>query len=337
MDLFKVLQALYVPKTNGVFSPHSIRSCLELLRQGVTEGSPLAAQLKGLRLNPPIKLEDAVSVNAVWSSKDVLPEYIDRVRGMAEIHSPVGTAREINEWVTKATKGSIDSVVSEETVRAASCVLVNALLYRRLWQTTFPWVGDEPFYCDDGEEVAVETMLGIIDEVVLDTFHVNTWRCRAAQLSYQGKDACMIVVVPPAETIDKMVTEHAKELLQAVAGMTGESVSVEVHLPCFEAQGEFDLIPALKACGLKDLDTVHQLERMMPGGQVSAACHVAKIEVTAEGTQVAAASCVVVAKCAQQPKRPRVEKFYANTPFIYVITEGAIPVAVGWWQGPTTT
>lgn len=65
---------------------------------------------------------------------------------------PITTAQVVNDWVSTATRGKITRIVDDDALRQATCVLINALYFKGLWEMPFknPNTGPVPFHSLQG-------------------------------------------------------------------------------------------------------------------------------------------------------------------------------------------
>jgi serpin B len=97
---------------------------------------------------------------------------------------------------------------------------------------------------------------------------------------------------------------------------------VEVALPKFKFTNDFDLVPELKALGMKRAFTPAADLSGLGGSPgelfITAVVHKAFVDVNEEGTEAAAATAVVVGK---NGKPPTAKAFRADHPFLFAIAD----------------
>jgi serpin B len=146
---------------------------------------------------------------------------------------------------------------------------------------------------------------------------------QALDLPYQGEQLSLLVVLPTKP--DGLAALESKwqagHTYHQVTGSLAYEETVIVSLPRFKMETEFQLKPAL--CEMGALVAFSADADFSGIGAepltISEIIHKAFIEVNEEGTQAAAATGVVTAKCAAITREPRC--FVADHPFLFVIRD----------------
>jgi serpin B len=234
----------------------------------------------------------------------------------AEIFS--GGLDKINGWVKAKTEGKIEKILEKLSPNSV-CVLLNAIYFKGNWASQFKReaTADAPFRLATGKETTVPLMYqkGQFKLLEKDGF-------QALVMPYSGKKSSMVMILPRAEdglaALEKTLT---KWLVEADKQAERE---VQVFVPRFKLETDYDLIPPFKALGIKDAfqEGAADFRGMgWPKGDlwISQIKHKAYVEVNEEGTEAAGATAVEMAT-----KRARLyPMFRADRPFLFVIRDHA--------------
>ncbi|XP_048397067.1 probable serpin E3 isoform X2 [Stegostoma tigrinum] len=143
-------------------------------------------------------------------------------------------------------------------------------------------------------------------------------RFKAIELNYLEHAVSMLIVIPSErEKLISSVESHITALTLSAWTNSMRRMKMEVFLPKFKVQSKFNLKTLLTTLGITDLfnpskadfSGISEQEKLF----VSEAIHEAKIEVTEDGTEAAAATAVVLLK------RSRALAFKADRPFFFLL------------------
>ncbi|MBR5929059.1 MAG: serpin family protein [Prevotella sp.] len=228
------------------------------------------------------------------------------------------TLNVINKWANDHTEGMIPEILKEDEFDPqAVSYLLNALYFKGTWTLKFDVnnTQNEMFNGDD------EVPMMHLKEKEL-TYTEND-ECQALTLPY-GNGAYQMTILLPLEgkTVNDVLNGLTAEKWQQNFQEMAPAV-VDVKLPRFESMTEVDLKDIMSALGMPkafiygdaefpNLCTCEEI-------YISLMKQVAKIKVNEEGTEAAAVT-IIGTKDYAVPNPPRVQ-FYANRPFLYVISE----------------
>ena len=242
------------------------------------------------------------------------------------VGDPDGSRLKINKWVEEQTAEKIKDLLPNGSIDSLTAVvLVNAVYFKGDWATKFDSrrTHNSEFIVNAQEKVNVKMMFRH-DKYRLSVD--STLDCQVLELPYVSDRLAMVVLLPRQldglKSLEKNLTaDRLQEALCAVS--SARLVEVDVSLPKFRLEQTCPLTDVLVALGMGDLFAADKADLSgMDGGQqlyVSSAVHKAFIDVTEEGSEAAAATAVVVTnRC--MPLRPQ-QKFVANHPFLFVITD----------------
>jgi serpin B len=223
----------------------------------------------------------------------------------------------INAWVAKETQEKIRDLIVPGVLDASTqLVLTNAIYFKGDWVTQFDPAKTvkAPFHGPAGSPVEVPMM-----NVKHEFRFGEQDGVQVLELPYVGGSLSMVVLLPT----DKAGLPALEKSLdpKRLAGMI-ESLSsqkVDVYLPRFELEAQFQLAKALSKLGMPlafgggaDFSGI----TADAGLSISDVIHKAMVEVNEEGTVAAAATAVVMRKSIS---REEVAVFRADHPFLFAI------------------
>jgi serpin B len=229
----------------------------------------------------------------------------------------------INSWVEEHTAGRIRDLVSPRSLgEAVRMVLVNAVYFNCAWADKFPPGATEtaPFWTTPESSVEAQLMRRTDSCLYAES---PLWQ--AVSLPYVEGYFSMIVLLPKhkgwlSEFEESLDAGFLTELDKALAHR-----EVEIHLPRFRIEGEFDLVEVLMAMGIHaafsmrraDFSGITTSERIFIGKVL----HKTFMDVHERGTEAAAATAVAMPLGAApgEPEEPVV--FRADHPFIFLLRD----------------
>ena len=247
--------------------------------------------------DPLVELDIA---NSVWYREGL--SLLDSFRDEVATHydaelRPMTTAEAINAWVSRATRGRIEEIVTPPIPAAVVAYLVNALYFRADWTYQFDRrdTHDRPFHLRDGSTVTVPMMA-----------RTERFETRSDQemvmlrLPYGTGRFSMILALPRDErdlgTIaERLESARWREWMSEFS----ELPELRVVLPKFEIEWEASLVETLGAMGMEsafDAGTA-DFSAMVPGGGVwiDELLQKTYLRVDEEGTEAAAVTSGTVA------------------------------------------
>ena len=330
---------------NLLFSPYSVTSALTLLDAGARGrtatdiGTALQLPFSGAKItaaagrlretlitSPDYQLTIA---NALWPSArvNVRPEYIAmakrdfaaRIEPLDFAHSDPAAAT-INGWVSDATHGRIPTLVSPAMLTPATrLVLTNAVWFKATWGAKFEPLNTrtEAFHLAGGATARVPLMR---QETWLP-FAKLSW-FRMLEMPYGTRGAMSIIVLLP----DNLADLHRLEASLTPKALDGwiakmQPANVDVTFPSFHNETSFEMNDPLTKMGMGRAFGPHAdfsgITASEPIG-IDLIVHKARIDVTEEGTEAAAATgTVTVTSAAPMPVKREI--FRADHPFLYLI------------------
>ncbi|XP_049847032.1 serine protease inhibitor 2-like [Schistocerca gregaria] len=244
----------------------------------------------------------------------------------------------INEWVKNATRGHIDSIMSEDGLSDAVLLLVNALYFKGSWKYQFQpqLTFTSNFYTGKGKTVTAQFMRQSAEFFYLHSKEINASILR---LPYLGRKFSMFIVLPDdRDGLENLLSTVNPFALREDLGLL-RPTAVHVVLPKFTFEFSVLLNDVLKELGIKQIFTdkanLQGIARSRYGKlSVSKVLQKSALEVNEKGTTAAAATGIEVI----DRIGVREVTFNATHPFLFFIedeTTGTV-IFVGKVVEPST-
>lgn len=225
----------------------------------------------------------------------------------------------INDWVGDRTEDRIKDLIPKNVLNPNTrMVLVNAIYFKADWLGQFDAdsTRDGSFNLLDGSQSTVDMMH---NGMYIPYMQGNGYQ--AIELAYAGETAAMDVIVPDAGNFEAFEASFNQAIYDGIInGM--QPVAVELGLPKFEFDRDFNLSDTLKDMGMPDaFDTDTADFSGMTGGRdlfIGDVVHKAFVAVDEEGTEAAAATAVIM----ETTSAPMYEiSLEIDRPFIFIIRD----------------
>ncbi|KAL4477421.1 hypothetical protein ABPG74_002571 [Tetrahymena malaccensis] len=227
----------------------------------------------------------------------------------------------INKWVSQQTREKIQELLAQGTIDSSTrMVLVNALYLKADWLNKFEGnkTNDAYFYLEpnnDSKKVIIKMMSNEANYGYgkFDGFEY-------IQLPYQNQDFAMEIFLP-SNSIQDLESKLTIEQMQN-AMKNSQKSKIKLFIPKFKMGGiSHKVLDILKSLGIQealtgkaDFSKLCETESLY----ISNVIHQAVIEVNELGTEAAAATAVIMKRCAAMiNKTPEV---HCNRPFLFTIT-----------------
>ncbi|KAG3288790.1 serpin B9-like, transcript variant X4 [Ictidomys tridecemlineatus] len=226
----------------------------------------------------------------------------------------------VNSWVSKETKGKIQVLLPPNSIdEQARLVLVNAIYFKGTWDEPFDktCTCEMPFKINQKEEIPVQMMC---QETYFNIGYVNEVHTQVLELPYVGKELSMIILLPD-DGVDLSSVENNLTFEKFIAWTKAASmknIDVEVLLPRFKLQGDYDMESVLQRLGMVDAFQQGQADFSAMSTEtdlcLSKVVHKSVVEVNEEGTEAAAVTGKEMDYCSAYLRR-----FRADHPFLFFI------------------
>ena len=335
-------------KGNIFFSPYSISSAMAMTYNGA-KGETASQMSRALFFDTDtVKLNTEISVvnnsynganglkgyeldvaNALWGQKDYifLEPFLASMRtyygaqfNKLDFKSDTeGSRKTINRWVSDKTKDKIPELIKPGMLNIMTrLVLTNAIYFKGFWRSAFDKqdTKESDFYVT-GTKVTKTRMMYKSGK---DFSYCELEGVQALSLAYKG-DMAMLIALPDKKiAIAEFEKKFAGGLFtRLITGLNQQRV--EVYLPKFKSESEFELSSKLAGMGMPDAFNFGAADfSLMTGNKdlcISAVIHEAVVEVDEKGTVAAAATAVILLGGSRQVNPPVI--FRADHPFMYFI------------------
>ncbi|XP_078544127.1 serpin B6-like isoform X1 [Lissotriton helveticus] len=237
-----------------------------------------------------------------------------------------GARGRINNWVEEKTEGKIQNLLVEGTIDSLTrLVLVNAIYFKGNWADQFKkdHTQEMPFRINKNDTKPVQMMFR---KGKYPMTYIGEQQTRIIELPYEDKELSMIIMLPDDINDDSTGLEKLERELtyEKFTNWTNPEMmdtnEVELFLPRFNLEENYDLKPILTSLGMLDaFDVVKSDFSGMSDNNdlvLSKVVHKAFVDVNEEGTEAAAATAaVMMLRCAMI----RVPRFKADHPFLFFI------------------
>ena len=309
-----------------IFSPLSIGYALSLLHIGAADSTH---QELTKFFDGQVNSDDLIIIFTLLSSMmsnflllqkgfQFEQKYLDCTSSVASIREMDFTDSKstaiINDIIEQQTKGMLKNVLSEIDP-ATIFMLMNIIYFKMNWM--------HPFKKDRTQKKNFRINVNQVQQVDMmeqtdrfKYFHDETNKNKFLELSYEGDQFSMIVMLPD-EFIHHPVFDMTCLSSTALFGAVFPP-EVHVQLPKFTSEVNIDMTGDLRTHGLISMfNNPTDFIKIGKNITVSNVIHAAKIIVDEEGTEAAATTIVMLAKCCGMPPPPI--EFNVNRPFAYAI------------------
>ncbi|XP_007933679.1 serpin B7 [Orycteropus afer afer] len=297
--------------------------------------SALQSQLKRVlsSLNTSHKGYQLSIANGVFAEKvfDLHKNYIDcaqklynaKVERLDFTNDVEDTRYKINKWIENETHGKIKSVIREGSISSSAVmVLVNAVYFKGRWESAFTksetLKGRFRSSKCSGKEVPM-----MHQEQRFNLSVIKDPPMKVLELRYHGGISMYILL--PENNISQIENKLTfRNLMDWTNPQRMSSRYVEVFLPQFKIEKNYEAKPYLKSLGLRDIfdESKADLSGIAAGGRLylSKLMHKSYIEVTEEGTEATATTGTNIV----EKQLPESTVFRADHPFLFFIRKNNI-------------
>ena len=344
---FSLLDKLNTKNQNVMISAYSISGALALTYAGAKNETKLEMDKvlfphikndvssdfyslnESLSFNKKLEL---LTANAIWleNSYKLKKRYAKEISenfkselNKADFVSTTGredARQNINQWVEKKTKEMITDFIPPDVMDASTTmVLVNAIYFLGKWHTEFPVTNS---YEADFKSVGEKNTKCTFMKNTLYLAHYSDDLINAVEIPYENNEASLIVILPNDKNqklsglVDMVYFNKIYRMLK--------QEKVELHLPKFKLESEYELNSYLQELGLKSAFNSTADFSGITGKKeihISNVLHKAVMEIDESGTEASAATAVITSRSASVGNNTRPILFKADHPFIFLIRE----------------
>ncbi|XP_021494434.1 serpin B7 [Meriones unguiculatus] len=238
------------------------------------------------------------------------------------------TRYKINKWIENETHGKIKKVLGGNSLSSSAVmVLVNAVYFKGKWKSAF--TKSETLSCRFRSPTCPGKAVAMMHQE--RRFNLSTIQdppMRVLELQYHG-GISMYIMLPENDISQIEGKLSFRNLMSWTSRRKMKSQYVNVFLPQFKIEKNYEMRSHLKSLGLKDIfdESSADLSGIASGGRlyVSKLMHKSFIEVMEDGTEASAATeSNIVEKLL-----PESTVFRADRPFLFVIRKNGIILFTG--------
>uniref|UniRef100_A0A8C5L0Z5 Serpin B7 n=1 Tax=Jaculus jaculus TaxID=51337 RepID=A0A8C5L0Z5_JACJA len=363
-DLFGEMESSSQGNANVFFSSLSIFTALALVRLGArgdcarqidkmlyfntpsrhgnsSNYQPgLQSQLKRVLsdINSSHKDYELSMANGVFAEKifDLRQNYIDHAENLynakverVDFTNHVEDTRfKINKWIESETHGKITKVFNDGSISSSAVmVLVNAVYFKGKWNSAFS--KNDTLSCHFRSPTCPGKGVAMMHQE--QRFNLSTIQdppMQVLELRYNG-GISMYILLPENDVSQIKDRLSFKNIMDWTNPRRMKSQYVEVFLPKFKIEKNYEMKHHLKALGTKDIfeESRADLSGIASGGRlyISKLMHKSSIEVTEDGTEATAATGSNIV----EKQLPSSTVFKADHPFMFVIRKDDVILFIG--------
>ncbi|CAO2636451.1 Serpin B7 [Lemmus lemmus] len=239
------------------------------------------------------------------------------------------TRYKINKWIENETHGKIKKVLGGSSLSSSAVmVLVNAVYFKGKWKSAF--TKSETLKCRFRSPTCPEKAVAMMHQE--RRFNMSTIQdppMQVLELQYHG-DISMYIMLPRNDLAQQIESKLSfRNLMEWTNRRKMKSQYVEVFLPRFKIEKNYEMRGHLKPLGLQDIfdESRADLSGIASGGRlyISKLMHKSFIEVTEEGSEATAATENDIV----EKQLPESTVFRADHPFLFVIRKNGIILFTG--------
>ena len=332
---------------NMVFSPYSVMALLLMLADAtdgasreeiiasVCEGAGFEKAKRFIRLLEYMLEEDgsfcsanAVCVKEKYKDK-IKPQYLHALENIfnGELFASGNIVKDVNDWVSKNTKGMIKQIVNEKNAGMVSCFM-NAVAFKAGWESKFDddEIKENVFYNADGSRQKVKMLCGTEYDYIEDKYFTGFVKEYEAGYSFMA--------LLPKEKSQQFLYETLKQINFRKLFRAKTFEDIEIRMPEFKFSYEAELSDFCRNQGIETVlsDNADFTPMTDEWLKVESIAHKAVIKVDRNGTEAAAVTyAVMFLGCPPDAFKKKRKMVRLNRPFVFAIMhkETELPVFVG--------
>jgi serpin B len=311
----QIIQALDLPSTD--LAQAGIQALNQLFQANASTAGYTLSTANRLWVNENFPLLESF-ITGSQNTFGAAPQNVD-------FSNPQAAAATINAWVSAQTDGKITNLISPDDLSAlTSLVITNAVYFKANWADPFEaeLTHSASFQTSSTDSATVQMMqetdeLGYYSQSGPNGF-------QAVDLSYQGNDLDMMVILPTTNNLAQFQSTLTPTLFSKIAANLAR-VPVEVDLPKFQLTETYNLIAPLESLGIKNAfsSSANFSGISNVPMYISDVVQQSYIQVNETGTEAAAATGVFGVAGVVTGYNPPPISFDADHPFLFAIRDAA--------------
>ncbi|XP_044741554.1 uncharacterized protein LOC123302606 [Chrysoperla carnea] len=254
---------------------------------------------------------------------------------------PSSATKLINDWITEATKGRVESIVTDDDIKNSVLILMNAIFFKGKWRYAFhpndTHTGN--FHINSKQKVPATYMTNTASYYFIESAELDA---KVIRLPYQGHKFAMYMFLPNSKNgLPDLLKRLTPNLFHKQLWLMDE-VKVKVVIPKLKYESTAQLGPILEQLGLVEIfqntASLPGIARGQNGGQpnliVSDAFQKSGIDIYEEGSEAFSATSITLGNKFNSADHI----FNASHPFLFLIEDeqtGAI-LYFGKVENPTS-
>jgi serpin B len=266
--------------------------------------------------------------NALWTQKgfNLLPGFIEQTKSeygaglrSVDFNDAAAACKIINSWVEDQTQDKIKDLIRPGMIQPPpELILTNAIYFKGAWQSPFheQATREQEFHVTSNEAVKAPMM-----RQTHEFRYFENESLQALELPYRGGTSMLVFLPRLKDGLSKLEEQLDNDKLGTILREMRRR-RVEVELPRFKVESQFQLADVLKQLGMTlpfsaqaDFSGISASSKLI----ISDVVHKAFVDVNEKGTEAAAATAVIVVRAAAPAGQPI--SFHADHPFIYLIRD----------------
>lgn len=319
---------------NYVFSPLSVTLLLSLIAYGL-EGKSLEELINSFgisnekrneKFNELIGLYNELNslevfkiVNIVMSSQKFSKEYIENISNYS-IYENIDMTdvdkllEKINSYVKSNTNGLIENIIKKNELNNCISVFINTIYFKDKWKIEFDPKNTKEYDFFSFSNIKKLQFMHNYSKIFS---YFETDNYQHLELDYVTENLHFGIVLPKKES--DLVILSQKEIEENIYKF--QSQEIDIMLPKFIQESEFDMIPILKTLGVNKLFT--HAETIMFENPISVFIsiikHKLKFIINESGTEASSSTVAVMRFTSMYRKNQKIIEFKANHPFSYYL------------------
>ncbi|HAF27469.1 MAG TPA: serpin family protein [Bacteroidales bacterium] len=233
------------------------------------------------------------------------------------IKEPEKSRLAINRWVEDNTKNKITNLIQPSAIdNTTRLVLVNALYFKGPWKDKFTKDKNIESDFQVGKKQFVKS---VYMNKYITSWYYSDKNAQIIDIQYADEKTSLMIILPKSYRKFRKVERTLNYEYYSNYIQHKEKKRINLFLPKFNIESEFDLNKTLSDLGIRDafsgaadFSGITSAEKLY----ISKVVHKANIAVDEEGTEAAAATAVMMRKTAVLLDEV---EFNVNKPFIYLL------------------
>lgn len=345
---FDVYNQLHNSKSNLIFSPASITSAVAMTAIGASgntfdeirntfyftkDKTELGESYQNTfeTYNVSSKNVQLYNANSLWLEKTLTlnqsftnqnKKHFNSSLHQADFfNNPEKSRNKINNWVLKNTNNRIKDLLKPSVIdKSTRLVLVNALYFKGAWSESFNKSQNTKDQFQIGKKDFITTTF--MNKIV-GAWHYSDKCLEVIDIPYEDQKYSLMIIIPKSFKKLKKVEKLVNYDFYTYYAKNKEMKKIDLSMPKFSTESEFDLNSTLQKLGMKeaftgnaDFSGITKQEKLY----ISKVIHKANISVDENGTEAAAATAVTMRKTSISHYS---EQIKVDKPFIFILRNNA--------------